>query len=252
MARLKDIVAFSERELRSCSFRDASLNGLQVEGKPEVRGLALGVSASLEFLRRAAEAGADLAIVHHGLFWKGHPEPVTGPLKKKLALLLESGMSLAAWHLPLDAHPRLGNNAALLRLLGAGGLRPFGSYDGQAIGLSGTLRRPLSPAKAAALLAAGLGAKPLLFPYGPKKIRRVGAVSGGAARMFPQAAEAGLDLFVTGEAGEPSQESARELGVNFISAGHYNTEKEGVRNLGLLLGRRFRVKTFFVDVPNPV
>jgi dinuclear metal center YbgI/SA1388 family protein len=252
MARLRDIISFSDRELRSSSFSDASLNGLQVEGRPEVRRTALGVSASLEFLRRAAADGADLAIVHHGLFWKGHMEPVTGPLKKKLALLLESGMSLAAWHLPLDAHPRLGNNAALLRLLGASGLRPFGGYDGQNIGMSGTLKEPLSPQKAAALLAAGLDAKPLLFPYGPRPIRRVGAVSGGAARMFPQAAEAGLDLFVTGEAGESSQESARELGVSFISAGHYNTEKGGVLALGRLLERRFGIKTFFVDVPNPV
>lgn len=252
MARLGEIITFADGRLRSGSFRDASLNGLQVEGKPEVRRIALGVSASLEFLGRARAEGADLAIVHHGLFWKGHTEAVRGPLKKKLALLIESGMSLAAWHLPLDAHPSLGNNAALLRVLGAGKCRPFGEYDGQSIGLAGTLPGPLTPEKAASLLAAALGAKPLLFPYGPKKIRRVGAVSGGAARMFGQAAEAGLDLFVTGEAGEPSQETARELGINFISAGHYNTEKDGVRNLGRLLARRFRVAASFIDVPNPV
>jgi dinuclear metal center YbgI/SA1388 family protein len=252
MAGLGRIIAFADDALRSGDFRDASLNGLQVEGRPEVRSIALGVSASLEFLRRAAAAGADLAIVHHGLFWKGHAEAVKGPLKKKLSLLMGSGMSLAAWHLPLDAHPSLGNNAALLRLLGAGKTRPFGAYDGQSIGMAGTLAAPLTPAKAASLLGSALGAEPLLFPYGPKKIRRVGAVSGGAARLFAQAAEAGLDLFVTGEAGEPSQETARELGVNFISAGHYNTEKEGVKNLGRLLARRFRLKTFFVDVPNPV
>ncbi len=252
MAGLREIISFTDARLRSSSFRDGSLNGLQVEGRGAVRAVALGVSASLEFLRRAAAAGADLAIVHHGLFWKGHTEAVSGPLKKKLALLLDSGMSLAAWHLPLDAHPSIGNNAALLRLLGAAKPRPFGGYDGQLIGLAGMLRRPLSPEKAASILARGLGAKPLLFPYGPRKIRRAGAVSGGAARMFPQAAEAGLDLYVTGEAGEPSQEAARELGVNFIAAGHYNTEKEGVKGLGRLLARRFRLKTFFVDVPNPV
>lgn len=252
MASLRDIISFTDAKLRAPSFRDASLNGLQVEGRNEVRKAALGVSASLEFLRLAAEAGADLAIVHHGLFWKGHMEAVKGPLKKKLALLLKSGMSLAAWHLPLDAHPSLGNNAALLRALGAKKARPFGSYDGQEIGLSGVLPRPLSPGKAAALLASALGTKPLLFPYGPKSVRRVGVISGGAARMFDQAAGAGLDLFVTGEPGEPSQETARELEINFISAGHYNTEKGGVRALGRLLERRFRLKTFFIDVPNPV
>lgn len=252
MAGLGKIIAFANERLRSGAFRDSSLNGLQVEGRPEVHRVALGVSASLEFLRRAAAGRADLAIVHHGLFWKGHTETVKGPLKKKLGLLLENGISLAAWHLPLDAHPVLGNNAALLRVLGARNPRPFGEYDGQRIGMAGTLARPLSPEKAAALLADALGAKPLLFPYGPGKIRRVGAVSGGAARMFAQAAEAGLDLFVTGEAGEPSQETARELGVNFISAGHYNTEKAGVQALGRLLARRFRVETFFADVPNPV
>ncbi|MDT8287431.1 MAG: Nif3-like dinuclear metal center hexameric protein [Elusimicrobiales bacterium] len=154
MARLGEIITFADGRLRSGSFRDSSLNGLQVEGKPEVRRIALGVSASLEFLGRARAEGADLAIVHHGLFWKGHTEAVRGPLKKKLALLIESGMSLAAWHLPLDAHPSLGNNAALLRVLGAVKSRPFGEYDGQSIGLAGTLAAPLSPEKAASLLAA--------------------------------------------------------------------------------------------------
>ncbi len=250
MADRDKIVSFVDSYLGSADVKDASQNGLQAEGRPEVEKIAFGVSASLECIKRAADCGADMLIVHHGLLW-GRSQPFTGPLKRKLETLFRGGLSLAAWHLPLDRHPVVGNNARLLALLGAKGLKPFGSHDGQTIGFRGTLPRPLAIGDIAARLALKLDAEPLCFRFGTERIRSVGAVSGGAARMFEQAPAAGLDLYVTGETGEFVQEYARETRSNFIAAGHYNTEKPGVQALAGLLERKFRVKTEFLDIPNP-
>lgn len=244
------LTAFVNSYLGSDKVRDNSQNGLQVEGRAEVRRVAVGVSASLECIRRAADWNADLLIVHHGLLW-GRPQSFAGPLKKKLETLFSAGLSLCAWHLPLDKHPVVGNNARLLALLGAKRLRPFGSYDGETIGFSGMLPRPLALGEVAAALAIKLDAEPLCFRFGREKVRTVAAVSGGAARMFDQAAAAGLDLYLTGEVAESTQELARETKSNFIAAGHYNTEKPGVQALAALLEKKFGVKTEFIDIPNP-
>jgi dinuclear metal center YbgI/SA1388 family protein len=251
MADRDKIVSFTDSYLDSRNIKDASLNGLQAEGRSEVKKIAFGVSASLECIRRAAACGADMLIVHHGLVWERHAQTFTGPLKRKLETLFNAGLSLCAWHLPLDKHPLVGNNARLLALLGARGLKPFGSYDGQAIGWRGTLPKPLTINDIAAALAIKLDAEPLCFRFGTEKIRTVGAVSGGAARMFDQAAAAGLDLYLTGEVSETTQEYARETRANFIAAGHYNSEKPGVQALAGLLEKKFGVKTEFIDIPNP-
>ncbi len=250
MADRDKIVSFVDSYLGSADVKDASQNGLQAEGRQEVGKIAFGVSASLECIKRAADCGADMLIVHHGLLW-GRSQPFTGPFRRKLAALFGSGLSLAAWHLPLDRHPVVGNNARLLAMLGAKGLKPFGSHDAQTIGFKGTLPRPLALGDIAAKLAIKLDAEPLCFRFGTERIRSVGAVSGGAARLFEQATAAGLDLYVTGETGEFVQEHARETRSNFIAAGHYNTEKPGVQALAGLLERKFRVKTEFIDIPNP-
>lgn len=244
------IAAFADAYLGSARIKDSSQNGLQVEGRAAVRKVAVGVSASLECIRRAADWGADMLVVHHGLLW-GRPVPVTGAFKKKIETLLGAGMSLCAWHLPLDMHPIVGNNARLLAMLGAKRLKPFGTYDGETIGFSGALPRPLEIGEVAAALALKLDAEPLCFRFGKKKIRTVGAISGGAARMFDQAIAAGLDLYITGETAEPAQETAREAAANFIAAGHYNTEKPGVLALAGVLEKKFGVRTEFIDVPNP-
>jgi len=250
MADRDKIVAFTDSYLDSKRIKDSSQNGLQSEGRREVSKIAFGVSASLECIKRAAAAGADMLITHHGLLW-GRSEPFSGCFKRKLETLFGSGLSLCAWHLPLDKHPVCGNNARLLKMLGAGALRPFGSYDGETIGFSGTFSKPLSMGEIAASLAIKLDAEPLCFRFGAEKIRTVAVVSGGAARMFDQAVAAGLDLYITGEAGEFVQEFARESRANFISAGHYNTEKPGVQALAEVLEKKFRVKTEFIDIPNP-
>jgi len=245
------IINFVDGYLDSKSIKDRSQNGLQVEGKMEVGKIVFGVSASLELIRRAAAAGADMIVVHHGLFW-GRPLPVKGPFRKKLETLLNNGITLAAWHLPLDKHPLSGNNAQILKLLGAGRLKPFGVYDGVTIGFKGSFPRPKPVREIIKTLRGRLSADILPLNFGPENIRTLGVVSGGGQSMFPQAIEAGLDLYITGEVSEHVQETARENGTNFISAGHYNTEKTGVWALEKLLRSRFRVKTEFIDVPNPV
>jgi dinuclear metal center YbgI/SA1388 family protein len=251
MVHRDKLVAFIDKYLDAGAVRDAGHNGLQVEGREQVRRVAFGVSASLECMRRAAAWGADMLITHHGLLW-GKAQPFTGPLAAKLRLLLSEGISLASWHLPLDRHPETGNNARLLKLLGARGLKPFGDYDcGGAIGWRGALPRPLEIGEIASALALKLDAEPLCFRFGKEKIRTVAAVSGGAARMFEQAAAAGLDLYITGEVSEQTQEYARETRSNFIAAGHYNTEKPGVLALAGVVEKKFGVKTDFFDVPNP-
>ncbi len=250
MANRDKIVSFTDSFLDSAKIKDASQNGLQYEGRAEVKKIAFGVSASLECITRAADCGADMLITHHGLLW-GRPVTFTGPFKRKLEALFASGMSLCAWHLPLDKNLAVGNNASLLRMLGAGKLKPFGAYEGETIGFSGTLKKPLAMGDVAAALALKLDAEPLCFRFGAEKIRTVGVVSGGAARMFEQAVAAGLDLYITGEVAEPVQEYARETRANFIAAGHYNTEKPGVTALAAMLGEKFKVKTEFIDIPNP-
>jgi len=244
------IVSFTDSFLDSGRIKDASQNGLQFEGRAGVKKIAFGVSASLECIKRAAGSGADMLIVHHGLLW-GHSQPFTGPFKRKLEALFANGMSLCAWHLPLDKNLAAGNNSSLLRMLGAGKLKPFGSYGGETIGFSGTFPKPLAMGDVAAALALKLDAEPLCFRFGAEKIRTVGVVSGGAAKMFEQAAAAGLDLYVTGEVSEQTQEYARETRSNFIAAGHYNTEKPGVIALAAVLEKKFKVKTEFIDIPNP-
>jgi dinuclear metal center YbgI/SA1388 family protein len=228
------IINFIDGYLDSKSVKDASLNGLQVEGKPEVKKIVFGVSASLELFRRAAAAGADMIVVHHGLFW-GRSFPVRGPFRKKMETLLDGGITLAAWHLPLDKHPVAGN-----------------TYDGESIGFRGAFSRPRPVSEVIKTLRDKLSADILSLNFGPKKIRTVGVVSGGAARMFEQAVEAGLDLYITGECSEFVQEMARENGANFVAAGHYNTEKAGVWALEKIVRAKFKVRTEFIDVPNPV
>ena len=233
------------------NIKDASQNGLQVEGRAEVKKIAFGVSASLELFRRAAASGADMVIVHHGLLW-GRSLPLKGPFGKKIKFLLDNGITLAAWHLPLDKHRTVGNNAQILKFLGAGNLKPFGTYDGETIGFKGAFRRPRTLAEVIKTLQNNISADILSFNFGTKKIKTLGVISGGGQRMFDQSIADGLDLYITGEVSEFVQETAREHGSNFISAGHYNTEKPGVWALEKLVRSRFKVKTEFIDVPNPV
>ena len=250
---VRELVRYCDELLDSGSISDFGPNGLQVEGRRDVRKIATGVSACVELFERARDAEADVVLVHHGLLWDSSAAaPITGVAYRRLACLIEAGLHLVAYHLPLDRHAELGNNALAARLLGLESLEPFGTYRGTAIGFRGRLPRPVSPRDFAGRCREVFGQEPLAFLSGPDPVATVGIVSGGAQGEIHQAIAAGLDAYVTGEASEWVMNVAREAGIHFLACGHYATERLGVRALGEHLASRFGLKHVFLDVPNPV
>jgi dinuclear metal center YbgI/SA1388 family protein len=221
--------------------------GLQVMGASEVRKIACAVSASRELFERAAELGAQLVLVHHGLFWDRDSRVIGPELKGRLRTLFDADLTLAAYHLALDAHPELGNNVLLAQELGVDPVERFAE-----IGFGGPLDRPQPMDEFATRVRQRLDWPPLVFSYGPETIERVAICSGGAARLLTDAVTGGYDCFVTGEATEPTKHAAKEAGVHFIAAGHYATETLGVRALAERIAQEFSLEWAFVDLPNPI
>jgi dinuclear metal center YbgI/SA1388 family protein len=255
MARLTDLIGILDDLLDPDGFRDYGPNGLQVPGREEVETVVTGVSASAELFERARAEGAGLVVVHHGLFWAGPPRPLDRAAKRRLQLLFDADMSLAAYHLPLDAHLEVGNNALLARALGcdAASIEPFGEVQGRSIGVSARFAgEGVVPSQLLARVRGVTDREPLAFTAGPPTVRTIGLVSGAGADHLEDAIAAGLDAFLTGEPAERVMTRAREAGVHFVAAGHYATETFGVRALGDLLAGRFGVRHVFVDVPNPI
>lgn len=242
------LVVYLDAYLDVAGWSDKSLNGLQVEGADRVSRVALATDTALATIAMAAEAGAQMMVAHHGLFW-GRIEPVTGPMRARLAALLEAGLSLYVSHLPLDAHPEVGNNAVLARLLELEDLEPFGSWGDRAIGVLGRLPQTVDRSGLAARLEALLGVRPDVLPFGGDAIRRVAVVSGAAADLIPEAEAVGADAFITGETSHTAFHQARERGVNVVFAGHYATETLGVRALGDHMAEKFGLETVFLDAP---
>lgn len=254
MSTLRDeIVQYLDDYLQIANFRDYCSNGMQVIGRPGVERVALGVSANLECFRLAAEQQADMLITHHGLFWENTPQVVGARLKGRLKMLFENDITLLGYHLPLDAHPEVGNNALWLKALGfeLEGIT-LGVARGKAIGAVGNAPKRQTLRELLEKVAQIAGASPRVYAYGPQTVRRLGVVTGGGYHNLLDAIELGCDTFVTGETGEPTEGIAREEGVNFIGIGHYNSEKIGVQALGELVRKQFGVTTFFCDVPNLV
>lgn len=253
MASRDEMIAFLDELLETASFPDYGPNGLQVPGSENVGLVVTGVSAHLELFRRAAAEGAQLVLCHHGILWGSAPLAVTPAMRRRLQALFEADMSLAAYHLPLDAHPQIGNNALICAELGLELGEPFGEHRGRAIGFVGRSPEgvPLEELLDRCRKAFG-GREPLVFAGGPDLVRSVGVISGGGASSIAEAAELGLDAFLTGEPSEPAMADARESGLHFIAAGHYATETFGIRRLGELLAERFAVDHSFIEVPNPV
>lgn len=251
MAQRDEILAYLASFLETWRFRDGAPSGLQVEGRAEVRRVASGVSASLAFFERAQREDADLLLVHHGLFWQKESRVLAGPAKARVKYLLERDVTLAAYHLPLDAHAEVGNNALALRELGARDLAPFGVDDGQSIGWRGSLA-PIAAGDLFRRISALYGREPLVFASGPPQVRSIGVVSGAGQSFLRQAIDARLDCFVTGEVSEWVMSAAAEAGIHFVSAGHHATERVGIRALGEHVAKKFGVEHVFVDVPNPV
>jgi dinuclear metal center YbgI/SA1388 family protein len=253
MAKRDAITTFCDELLDVVSFEDYGPNGLQVPGAREVSKVATGVSANLETLERAVEGGAELVITHHGLLWGDEVAPLSMPMAARLRALLCSEASLAAYHLPLDAHPEIGNNALLRDALGLeADERPFGRAKGSAVGLIGRASHPIDIAELRRRLTRAVGQEPLVFDAGPDRISTVGIVTGSGGFAVHEAGPMGLDALVTGEPSEPVMGEAREYGVHFLAGGHYATETFGIRRLGELVAERFSVEHEFVDVPNPI
>ncbi len=228
---------------------DDSLNGVQVgRGPGPIDRVAFAVDACAETIRRAAEGGAQLLFVHHGLFW-GRASRIEGALRERVALLHSSDLALYACHLPLDKHPEVGNNAVLARMLGLSSLEAFGYYHGQALGFAGTLDPPIGLDEALRRVLPDGSAPLSLLPGGPAEIRSAAVVSGGAAREAFEAIEKGYDLYVTGESSHSVYHAALEGGINVLAAGHYATEVWGVKAVAEKLARERGVQTFFVDLP---
>jgi dinuclear metal center YbgI/SA1388 family protein len=251
MATRDEIVAFLDEELDVRSVQDESMNGLQVQGRDQVRKVALATDAALRVYRLAAELGCGMIVAHHGILWS-KLTPITGVLHDHVRFLLEGEINLYAAHLPLDLHPRLGNNAELVRMAGVPEPRPFGRYHGMDIGFMGELAHEEPLEELAGRLARELGARPVVLPFGPAKVRSVGIVSGGGAFCLNEAVEKKLDCFVTGEGAHWNHHLALEAGIGVIYLGHYHSETPGVKAVGTLLEDRFGLETVFIDEPTIV
>lgn len=245
------LVAYLDQYLDSRG-RDYCPNGLQVEGKTEIRKIVTGVSACRELFVRAREAGADAVLVHHGIFWEGMPRTLTGFQLRRVAELIQGEMSLIAYHLPLDRHAGVGNNAVAGREFGLTGLEPFGFHDGLPVGFKGRFPDSIPASDLVDRCRRIYGQEPLTFLGGPDVVSTLGIISGGAQRDVYTAIADGLDAYITGEVSEWVMNVAREAGIHYLAAGHYATERLGIRKLGEHLRERFGVEVEFVDVPNPV
>lgn len=243
------LAGWMDRLLESGRFSDYGPNGLQVEGRTRVRRIVSGVTASLALIEAAAADGADAIVVHHGLFWRGQDGRVTGWMKRRLAALLAHDISLYAYHLPLDAHPEVGNNARLGAELG---LTVAGSFGDKALGLIGApADGPCSLEALTARVQATLGRAPVVVPGDGRPVRRVAWCTGGAQGYFESAIAAGADVYLTGEISEPQAHIARETGCAFLACGHHATERYGAQALGARVAAEFGLQHRFIDLDNP-
>lgn len=247
MPQLQDIATYCNQRLDVDSFDDYCPNGLQVEGRAAVSSIVSGVTASQALVDAAEECGADLLLVHHGYFWRGEPAPLVGMKGRRVRTLLAADISLLAYHLPLDAHPELGNNRQLGVRLGFEKAEPV---DGLLWGLD--LARPMAAADLAARVDSALGRTPLMIGSSSTPLQRVAWCTGAAQGMIGQAAAAGFDAFISGEISEQTVHEAHELGILYLAAGHHATERYGVQALGAELADHFALQHRFIDIDNPV
>lgn len=250
--KLNDLITYIEQRLEPGQFKDYCPNGLQVEGRGEVGKVISGVTASQALIDAAIEQQADAVLVHHGFFWKGENSCITGIKKRRIKALLDNDISLLAYHLPLDAHPEIGNNAQLGKLLGIDGFAALEVGNPRSIGNTGELPAAISAESFAEQIEKVLERKPLLITGGDHQIKTIGWCTGGAQGYIEKAIELGLDAFVSGEVSEPTFHSAKENGIHYFAAGHHATERYGVKALGEELAQQFNLQHQFIDINNPV
>jgi dinuclear metal center YbgI/SA1388 family protein len=240
------IVKFCEDFLKVKDFEDKCHNGLQVEGKNKISKIVTGVSLSQKLIKSAIKKKADMIIVHHGIFagdW-GEKLQIAGFYKERIKLILNNNINLLGFHLPLDAHPEIGNNISLCNLLGVTkSVKPFD------VGFIGEVANEISFSDFVKLVNEKLEVKSYSLAAGSDKVNKVGIISGGASPDFKHFAQAGCDTFLSGDVRESVVSAVEETGINFINAGHYNTEKLGIQNLGNVIAKEFNIEVEFVDVP---
>ena len=250
--QLHQLSDFCADYLRVDDFKDYCPNGLQVESVGEVKSIVSGVTASLDLIEAAIEAKADTLLVHHGYFWKGEAEAIAGFKGRRIRTLIKNDLNLLAYHLPLDAHPVVGNNAQLARIMGweiQGSFASVGLHD---IVFHTSLQASITLDELNQSIADKLNATPLSISAGDRLIRRIAWCTGAAQSYIDQAADRGFDVFVSGEVSENTFHYAKECGIHYIAAGHHATERYGVQALGQLIAERFNLTHQFIDIPNPV
>lgn len=254
MIKRDKLIAFINKTLNYEKDKDPyGPNSLQVYGKEEVRKVALGVSANLELFKKAASWGTDMIIVHHGLFWEMDERVIKKVMKNRLKILFDNDITLLGYHYFLDSHPVLGNNAQMIKLLGAKIGKEFGKQKDVTWGFEGRFPSKLSFDELMGRIKKRLKIKPRIFAYGPEKISRIGVVSGGGAYIIKEAIDANLDVYITGEPAESIEALTKEAGIHFIYLGHYNSEKFGIKALGKVLKKKFpKLEIKFIDIPNPL
>jgi dinuclear metal center YbgI/SA1388 family protein len=249
---LRDLLAHCDRELQSARFSDYCPNGLQVEGRPEVKRIAAAVTANQSVLDAAIDWGADALLVHHGYFWRGEDAAIVGMKRRRLATLLAADVSLLAYHLPLDAHPELGNNAQWGKIMGIDVAEPLHSDAPQGVGNIGSLASPMRLAQIVERVREKTARTPLLIGDPEAEVQRIAWCTGAAQGYIDKAAAAGAQLYISGEISEPTVHSARELGIAYLAAGHHATERYGVQALAASIAAEFALEWTFIDCDNPV
>lgn len=239
------IIEFCSKYLQTDSFEDYCFNGLQIEGVEKVSKIVIGVSFSRRLVKEAVSKQAQMIIVHHGIFVKDISSPfkLQGVMRGRVKAILENDINLVGYHLPLDAHPLIGNNISLAKMLGVKKTKPFD------VGFVGELEKETDFEKFQMLVDRKLVTKSFALPFGKKKVKKIAIISGGSSPDFEEAFRAGANVFLCGDMREEVVRKAEEVGINIINAGHYNTEKEGIRNLGEIVKKKFKIEVEFVDIP---
>lgn len=246
-----DLTLYLNSYLRIDEFNDICPNGLQVEGRSQINKIVTGVSASVELFDKAIKKNADAVITHHGIIWNFERPLYKGGYKKRVKLLIENNINLYGFHLPLDAHEEIGNNAVIARLLGLKNIEAFGEHNGQKIGFRGEINA-INSDNFLNLVKSEINSDAIIFPYGPDIINKVGIISGAAQKDVKQAVLQDLDLYITGEVSEHTLHYVKEEGIHFIAAGHHATERFGIGALGNHISNKFDVDVEYIEVPNPI
>ena len=252
MATLADIIQWCDSTLKSHEFKDYAPNGLQIEGKTEVNKIVCAVTASQTAIDAAIAQGADLLLVHHGYFWKGEAYPITGMRGKRIKSLIQNDISLVGYHLPLDSHPTLGNNAAIADILELDSIEPLDPNERHPIGNIGYLKTAISPQGFKTLLTDKLGFNAIHLPAEKDLIQKVGFCTGGAQDFIAQAAKMNCDAYISGEVSERTFYEAKELNVHYYACGHHATERYGVQRLAKAISEQFNIEYSYFELNNPI